>query len=84
MKYQTKTIKNITFEYGENETQMYWENVTDEKTYLLLQPKALPTYWAMIQLDSKGNCKSLNCAIRDRDGNIIQQDPLYNPERINC
>ena len=78
MKHQATTIKGIYFEYGENETQKYWEHIADEKTYLLLQPKALPTYWAIIQLDDKGNSKSLNCAVRDRDGNIIQQDPLYN------
>lgn len=38
MKHQTKTVKGITFEYGENETQRYWEHIADENTYLLLQP----------------------------------------------
>ena len=78
MNHQAKTIKGINFEYGENEAQRYWEHTANGKTYLLLQPKALPTYWVIIQLDDKGNCKSLNCTVRDRDGNIIQQDPLYN------
>jgi hypothetical protein len=79
---RVKTIKGVTFEYGENETQRYWEHITNEKTYLLLQPKLMPTYWAIIQLDSKGNCKPLNCAVVDKDGNIIQQDPLYSHHEL--
>jgi hypothetical protein len=79
---RVKTIKGVTFEYGENETQRYWEYITNEKTYLLLQPKLMPTYWAIIQLDSKGNCKPLNCAVVDKDGNIIQQDPLYSHHEL--
>ena len=85
MKHQTKTIKGITFEYGEERTKhkdIGNTSLTRTLTYYC-NPSSLPTYWAIIQLDSKGNCKSLNCAIRDRDGNIIQQDPLYNPERID-
>jgi hypothetical protein len=54
MKHQVTTIRGIYFEYGESETQRYWEHIADDKTYLLLQPKSLPTYWAIIQLDDKG------------------------------
>ena len=74
---QTKTVKGITFQYGENESQRYWEHVTEKQTYILLQPKALPTYWSIIRFDKKGNCKPLNCAIVDKQGNVVQKDPLY-------
>lgn len=72
-----KTVKGITFQFGENESQIYWEHVAEKKTYILLQPKALPTYWAIIQFDEKRNCKPLNCAIIDKEGNVIQKDPLH-------
>jgi hypothetical protein len=82
MKPLTKTVNGITFEYAENDTQRYWEYIDDDQTYLLLQPKALPTYWTIIQLDSYENCKPLNCAVKDRNGNIVQQGPLYNHHEL--
>ncbi|NJL77668.1 MAG: hypothetical protein HC836_32610 [Richelia sp. RM2_1_2] len=33
---QTKTVKGITFQYGENESQRYWEHVTEKETYMLI------------------------------------------------
>ena len=82
MSIRLKTIKGITFEYRENDTQRYWEHIVDSNIYLLLQPKLAPTYWTIIQIDSKGNPISLNSAVVDENGNISQQDPLYSHHEL--
>jgi hypothetical protein len=72
-------IDGITFTYGENDCQIYWETEHCGIYYALIRPKKA-SYWALVALGRK-LCRSLNTAVQGEDGRL-DCDPLYSPHPL--
>lgn len=59
--HSSKTVAGISFIYGENQTQRYYETIARGVRYIVLQPQGWH-YWVIIA-DRQGALRPLNTAI---------------------